>query len=88
MDEYIQLLNGVVFNNSYLIESNEMLYVYVQDEERTMKKVFDALNDPINTQTITHWQSDEVRQYNGFTHLIAVREENEQMITAVLRHPR
>ena len=83
MPEKLTLSNGTELENSSAIFSTD-LFLYIRGE--TLKDVFDLLIDPENTETIVYTQiNGEDLTFTGFDKLIAVRDECNGMITAVLR---
>lgn len=83
MPEKLTLSNGTEFENSNAILSGD-LFLYVRG--RTLKAVFDLLIKPKNTAEIVYTMNNgsEVT-YENYTKLIAVRDEGDGLITAVLR---
>lgn len=82
MTEKITLDNGTEFSG-YILASND-LFVYVFGEN--IKTVFDSLIVTGNTSSMVYTQANgnEVT-YSGYTKLIAVRDEGNNLITAVMR---
>jgi hypothetical protein len=80
----IKLKDGTVLENSYVILSGGVLYVYVQGG-CTLAEVFDLLIDPVCTEKITALAAGGETEYTGYTKLISVRDEENGQITASLR---
>lgn len=80
--EKITLSNGTEFDGN-VIDSVD-LFMYMNDSN--IKTVFDSLIVPANTSSIVYTQAngDEVT-YAGYTKMIAVRDEGNNLITAVMR---
>lgn len=84
MPEKIRLNNGFVFNNSNAILTGD-LFLYIRDG-RDLKAVFDLLIDPEKTKKIVYTQANgEPVTFVGYKKLIAVRDEGNGLITAILR---
>ena len=83
MNESLTLNDGTVLEQSSAVESTD-LFVYVNGHG--MADVFGLLIDPEKTEKIiyTMVNGSEVT-YSNYQHLIAVRDEGNGLITAVLR---
>ena len=77
------LNDGFALDNSSIIESYGQLYVYIRNGS-TIRTVFDLLIDPNKTARIEETQPGQTTVKEGFTRLIAVRDEGNGLITAVL----
>lgn len=85
MQENLKLNNGTVFNNSYAIFSSPYLFLYINDGS-SLQDVFDLLIVPANTEQIVYTQNNgDAITYAGFEKLICVRDQENGMITAMLR---
>ena len=83
MTEKLKLNDGTELDNSSAILSGD-LFVYIHDSN--LQTVFDLLIDPENTQKIIYTQANGTSiAYVGYKKLIAVRDEGNGLITAVLR---
>ena len=85
MDEKITLANGREFHNTHVLESDDTLFVYINDEEETLKTVFDDLYDAEKTAEITAIRFGTEQTYTGYTTLVSVRRETFGQITAGLK---
>lgn len=84
MGQSLILSDGSLFVNSYVI-LNGTLFVYIRDGVSGLREVFDALIDPVKTAKITFTDFDGSKTvYMGYKKLIAVRDEGNGLITAVL----
>lgn len=84
----LTLNDGSIFLNSYAIISSRLLMVYVRDESSDLRAVFDALIDPEKTVVVHSIDITEHETiFRGYTKLIAVRDEGNGLITAVLDMP-
>ena len=85
MEEKLTLNDGTELERSSALLSGD-LFLYVQDGETDLRRLFELLIEPENTQVITYTRNngDEV-EYTGYTKLIAVRDEGNGLVTAVLR---
>jgi hypothetical protein len=82
-EEKLTLNNGVVLEHSNAAISGD-LFLYMYDHG--IKEVFDLLIDPANTAKIIYTQVNGTDvTFTGFTRLLAVRDEDVGLITAVLR---
>ena len=83
MPENLTLSDETILDNSYAVLSGD-LFLYMRGHG--MKEVFDLLIDPEKVEQITYTQvnGDNV-VFNGFQKLIAVRDEGNNLVTAVLR---
>ena len=79
----LTLNDGAVLENSYAFLVGD-LYVYIGNSI-TIKEVFDLLIDPEKTANIYYSVGDDTTTFSGYTRLIAVRDEDNGQITAVLR---
>ena len=81
--EKLTLANRKVLSNSSAVLSGD-LFLYMNGYG--MQEIFDLLIDPAKTKKITYTQinGDKV-VYNGYTKLTAVRDEGNDLITAVLK---
>lgn len=83
MTEKLTLNDGTVLENASAIESTD-LFLYINGY--TMADVFGNLIDPEKTATISYtMMNGDIVIYNNYQHLIAVRDEGDGLITAVLR---
>ena len=84
----LTLNDGTVFQNSYAMISSRLLMVYIQDGVSDLRTVFDALIDPEKTAVISSVDfAGKETIFRGYTKLIAVRDEGNGLITAVLDKP-
>lgn len=79
MDEKITLSDGTEFAGYALNIGDLFLYLYGS----TMPVVFNALHGNTGDIVYTQANGDEVT-FTGFTKLVAVRDEGNNLITAVL----
>lgn len=83
-DTKLTLNDGTVFENgSHALKSYNTLYIYVTDGTG-IKGVFDAFIDPEKTAHIEYNYYGAALSFDGFTKLIAVRDEGHGLVTAVL----
>lgn len=78
----LMLSDGTEFENSSVIKSDAFLFVYIHGQY-ALKDVFDAFYG--NQQNIIFDNNVEQIEYNGFHTLIAVRQESEDFVSAVLK---
>ena len=81
----LTLNDGTVLKRSYAMISSGLMMVYIQDENSTMRSVFDTLIDPVKTvvvHSVDYMGTETV--ISGYTKLIDVRDEGNGLITAVL----
>lgn len=83
MPEKLTLNDGTVLENSNALLSGD-LFLYVRWLD--MRTVFNLLINPDKTAVIIYTMNngDEIR-FSGFTKLIAVRDEGNGLVTAVMR---
>lgn len=79
----LKLSDGTVWEGAYLLNVDGRLFLYVPGQ--TMRAVFDKLEDPANTAAISFSQGPEELVYEGYTRLTAVNDEENGLITAVLK---
>ena len=84
MGEKLILNDGSSFLNSNAIESLGNLYIYVRDGTSGIRDVFEAFIDPEKTAHIVHEYYGSTVEFDGYTELIAVRNEGNGLITAML----
>ena len=83
MSEKLTLNDGTELENASAILSGD-LFLYIHDSD--LQTVFDLLIDPDNTQKIIYTQVNGTSiAYVGYKKLKAVTDEDNGMITAVLR---
>ena len=81
--ETLTLNDGTVLENSSAIQSGD-LFLYVNG--LSMKDVFLLLDDQEKTEKIIYTRNNGSEMiYLGYEKLIAVRDEGNNLITAVLR---
>lgn len=81
--EKLTLSDGTVLEHSNAVISGD-LFLYMYDHG--MKEIFDLLIDPDNTAEIIYTRINGTDvTFTGYTRLIAVRDEDVGLITAVLR---
>ena len=80
----ITLNDGTVLINSHAIESNNSLFVYIKNGE-SLRAVFNKLIEPTKTEKITANRYGTEMVYEGYQKLVDVRDEENGMITAVLK---
>ncbi len=83
MDGTLTLNDGTVMSGSTLLESNGHLFIYVMNGSG-IRDVFNLMIEPTKTCRITAAQNGETLVKEGFTKLIAVRDEGNGLITATL----
>ena len=81
MDEKLILKDGTELHG-HQIETEIRLFLYVFD--KTMAEVFELLNDPEKTKTITWNRYGETGKVTGYKRLMSISDENN-MICASLK---
>ena len=84
MEMTITLNNGVVLEFSQIFLSGDIVYVYIRNGYG-IKQVFDLFIDPENTSIMTTKEPGKENRYEGYTKLICVKDEEHNLITAMLR---
>lgn len=82
--EKLILKTGTEIEKSSVIESNENLFIYVENGFN-IKQVFDSFYDSEATEKIIYSMDGEESVYEGYNKLVSVRDEGNGLITAVLR---
>ena len=83
MPEKLTLNDGTVLENASAIRSGVNLFAYVYGSD--LRTVFDLLIEKENTKRIVYTQNNgEDVVFYGFDRLIAVRDEGNGLVTAVL----
>ena len=82
MEEKLTLNDGTELTG-HLVENDSRLFVYVYD--LTLAEVFELLNDPEKTKKIKAVRYGAEQTVRGYKHLCSVSEENNQMISAMLK---
>ena len=83
MPEKLTLNDGTVLENASVIRSGVNLFAYVYGSD--LRTVFDLLIEKENTKRIVYTQNNgEDVVFYGFDRLIAVRDEGNALVTAVL----
>lgn len=84
MEEKLKLNDGTEFgNHSHALQSGDNLFVYISDGS-DIKTVFEAFIEPEKTKRIEYVYFGSVLTFDGFTKLVAVRDEGNGLITANL----
>lgn len=82
MTETLKLNDGSILDGNALLSGDLFLYVNGSD----LQTVFSLLIDPNKTKKIVYTMINETKQtFTGYKRLIAVRDEGNGLITAVLR---
>ena len=82
MPETLKLNDGSILDGNALLSGDLFLYVNGSD----LQTVFSLLIDPEKTKKIVYTMVNETKQtFTGYKRLIAVRDEGNGLITAVLR---
>jgi hypothetical protein len=82
MTETLKLNDGSILDGNALLSGDLFLYVNGSD----LQTVFSLLIDPEKTKKIVYTMINETKQtFTGYKRLIAVRDEGNGLITAVLR---
>lgn len=84
MDGTLTLNDGTIMTGSTILESSGQLFVYVMNGSG-IRDVFNLMIEPTKTCRITAAQSGETLVKEGFTKLVAVRDEGNGLITAALK---
>lgn len=85
MDEMIILTDGTEFQRSHILMASGMMFLYIQDENASMRDVFLALDDPEKTAKIAVRRYGEDTVYEGYTELMSIGKEPSVQISAVIR---
>ena len=80
----LTLNDNTELENSSAHESGGYLYIYVQNGF-SLRAVFELLIDPERTEKIIKTEAGTDTVYWGYDRLIAVRDEENGYITAVMR---
>ena len=83
MDGTLTLNDGTIMTSSTVVENFGHLFVYVMNGSG-IRDVFNLMIEPTKTCRITAAQSGETLVKEGFTKLVAVRDEGHGLITATL----
>ena len=83
MDGTLILNDGTQMTGSTFLENSGNLFIYVMNGSG-IRDVFNLLIEPEKTIRIEMQQGTNVTVKEGFTRLIAVRDEGNGLITAVL----
>lgn len=82
--ETLTLNDGTILENSHIIQSDNSLFIYISNGF-DIKQVFDLMYDPEKTKKIVFSSFGSLAgTYKGYKKLIAVRDEGNGLITAVL----
>lgn len=81
----VTLADGRVFESTTVLEFDGNLFLYIRDEDETLKTVFDELYGTGNSATVTARRYGEDRVYTGYTELASLRKEPDGQITVGLR---
>lgn len=81
----LTLNDGTILQNSSALVSSGSLFVYVQQTAITLADVFNLLIEPTKTERIIYTQvNGEEITFLQYEKLIAIRDEGNGLITAVL----
>ncbi|MBR6443492.1 MAG: hypothetical protein IKS46_07380 [Clostridia bacterium] len=84
--ETLTLNDGTVLESSNGHISTGLLYLYIQNG-MNLQEVFGLLIDPEKTQEIKKKYGEHETVFRGYTKLMAVTDEDNGTITAVLKKP-
>lgn len=83
-DEYLELADGTIIENAHILPMSETdIFLYLRGGG-TMYDAFMLLSDPEKTEVITENRYKQVTVYEGYTSLMRISIEGDQ-ITATLR---
>lgn len=82
--ETLELYDGTVLENSNAHMDADRLYVYIRDGS-SLQEVFNLLIDPEKTERIIRRAPELETVFEGYETLIAVKDEEIGMITAILK---
>ena len=82
--ETLELNDGTVLENSNAHMDADRLYVYIRDGS-SLAEVFNLLIDPEKTERIIRRAPELETVFDGYETLIAVKDEEIGMITAILK---
>lgn len=82
--ETLTLNNGEVLECTYAIESTGLLFIYSRSG-LTIKELCDLLFPSENIVSIISTFAGGSKTYTGYNKLISVRDEGNNLITAVLK---
>ena len=87
MDMFITLADGTRIENAETLETDGNLFLYFHGK-RDMKALFNTFQDAVKTLMITAERFGIVYVHEGYTHMIAIREESTDLITVTMRKER
>lgn len=82
--ETLELYDGTVLENSNAHMDADRLYVYIRNGS-SLQEVFNLLIDPKKTERIARRAPELETVFEGYKTLIAVKDEEIGMITAILK---
>ena len=86
MDKRIILEDGTVISDAYVQTPANMLMIYVRNESgMTMGDLFQLLNNPEKTETITAEAYGETTVYTGYTDLYSISRGVTQISAGLMK---
>ena len=79
------LTDGTEILDARAIADGNTLWFYVDQEGATLGGIFELMNDPEKTETITADEFGAVTEYLGFTDLFCIRKEDSGQINGGLK---
>lgn len=84
--ETLTFNDGTVLEYSNAHLSDGRLFIYIQNG-MSMQEVFSLLIDPEKTEKIISNGPGKEKTYEGYTRLMTVNDEGNDLITAMLKQP-
>ena len=85
MQETLTLNDGSFILKARAIVDGRTLWFYVEHDGATLGEIFELMNDPEKTATITADEYGVVTEYQGFTDLFCIRKEENGQINGGLK---
>ena len=83
--EKLILSDGTEILDAHAIADGKTLWFYVQHDGYTLGEIFELMNDPEKTETITADEFGTMTEYQGFTDLFCIRKEDNGQINGGLK---
>lgn len=85
MDEYLKLNDGTILENSKARQSDDTLFVYIEDGKTDFVTAFGLLSNKGNVQKIIYHYHKAELIFEGFTRLISLQDDDKRIIAVLKR---
>ena len=83
MNETLTFNNGTVLQNSYAIQVDMVLYIYIKDESCSFEDAFELLNNQNTVSKIICNRYGQKETYEGFTDFYSITKDRMQISAGI-----